>query len=163
MKVSATTIQQGATIFYRSHIRAIEEVQFAKTGRSIVGGIKFSENRNPCLTCIRSTKKQQEAIGKMGEDIKPMRTFNSLVLKHHNSKSRLSKKSHEIFCTVNICYFLDCIIFGDNIISDFEIEECVISGDLEEVHKEGIDDEGIAAAVIDFAISIIILVYIMTT
>ena len=40
-----------------------------------VGGIKFSENRNPCLTCIRSTKKQQEVIEKMGEDIKPTRTF----------------------------------------------------------------------------------------
>ena len=42
-----------------------------------VGGVKFSENRNLCLTCIRSTKKQQEAIGKMGEDIivKPTRTF----------------------------------------------------------------------------------------
>ena len=36
------------------------------------------------------------------------------------------RKSHEIFCTLNICYFLDCIILGD--ISDFEIEECVISG-----------------------------------
>ena len=78
MKVSATTIQQRATIFCGSHIRAIEGVQFTKTGRALHAlhsGIKFSENRNPCLTCIRSTKKQQEAIGKMGEDIKPTRTF----------------------------------------------------------------------------------------
>ena len=75
MKVSATTIQQRATIFCGLHIRAIEGVQFTKTGRALHGGIKYSENRNPCLTCIRSTKKQQEAIGKMGEDIKPTRTF----------------------------------------------------------------------------------------
>ena len=74
MKVSATTIQQRATIFCGSHIRAIEGVQFTKTGRAL-HGVKFSENRKPCLTCIRSTKEQLEAIGKMGEDIKPTRTF----------------------------------------------------------------------------------------
>ena len=75
MKVSTTTIQQRATIFCGSHIRAIEGVATVHQNWQSVGGIKFSENRNPCLTCIRSTKKQQEAIGKMGEDIKPTRTF----------------------------------------------------------------------------------------
>ena len=43
----------------------------SKQSLSALSGIKFSENRIPCLTCIRNTKKQQEVIGKMGEDIKP--------------------------------------------------------------------------------------------
>ena len=73
--MSATTIQQRATIFCGSHIRAIEGVQFSKTGRVLVVSSFHAENKNPCLTCIRSTKKQQEAIEKMGEDIKPTRTF----------------------------------------------------------------------------------------
>ena len=40
-----------------------------------IASVAFPENRNPCWTCLRRIKKQQEMIGKMGEDLKPTRTF----------------------------------------------------------------------------------------
>ena len=40
-----------------------------------MASVDFPENRNPCLTSLTRIKKQQEMIGKMGEDFKPTRTF----------------------------------------------------------------------------------------
>ena len=51
------------------------ECSSQKTGRVYTGGINFSENRNPCLTSIRRTKKQLEVIGKMGKNLQLTQTF----------------------------------------------------------------------------------------
>ena len=40
-----------------------------------IATVDFPENRNPCSTSLARIKKQQEMIGKMGEDLKPTRTF----------------------------------------------------------------------------------------
>ena len=40
-----------------------------------IASIYFPENRNPCLIAFTRIKKQQEVIGKIGEDLKLTRTF----------------------------------------------------------------------------------------
>ena len=48
-----------ATIFCGSHFMLSHGGSAVCQNWKSVGGIKFSRNRNPCLTCIRSAKKQQ--------------------------------------------------------------------------------------------------------
>ena len=67
---------QRVTIFCGLQIRAIEGVQFAQTGRVLVVS-SFQGNTNQCLMSLRRTKKQQEAFGKMSEDLKPTRIGKS--------------------------------------------------------------------------------------
>ena len=40
-----------------------------------IASVDFPENRNPCSISLTRIKKQQETIGKVGEDLKPTRTF----------------------------------------------------------------------------------------
>ena len=40
-----------------------------------IASVDFPENRNPCSISLKRIKKQQEMIGKMGEDLKLTRTF----------------------------------------------------------------------------------------
>ena len=40
-----------------------------------IASVDFPENRNPCSISLMKIKKQQEMTGKMGKDLKPMRTF----------------------------------------------------------------------------------------
>ena len=41
-----------------------------------IASVYFPKNINPCLTSLEGTEKQQEEIGKMGDDLKPTQKFN---------------------------------------------------------------------------------------